>query len=816
MVFVRLYQRVSHSYEIALHKYEQRVAAGLQPTTPLVNLYSVDTEEALLVTTNFLYLGLVILLYLRMLKRKKPVRLRALMLGYNTLNVCISLFVACSLLYFKITSRGFVDGGGVGGDVSALSPGGVGGVGGFVCNPLRTDVQGQRVARVFAVFYLQKYLELVDTFLFVLRRSFRQVTFFHLFHHCSITVIVGSVLPFDFNGDMYLPIMLNSIVHVLVYLHYVLTALGKPSWSWWSRHLTRLQLAQFVVILVQSATAFYRGPSCGSPDFVKVVLLLYMTSLLGLFALFFAKRSILGSDDPGMCGVIKSLETEPATHKDTDNGGSHVVAKGREWGEAESTGGQGAGAATGAGAGTGAAWHGNVLLDERGMAEVRLPAGFVGEPPAGVTYSYQLTPLGVPMPGLFVSEEISPKTSGTSVGSSNGGGGGGGSSSSSSGTMRRRKSLDGGGSRSAGHRAPAPRSSFTIRGGTPRSSVSWTVTTVVLQESPRTASPPVGGGGGGGGVGCGGVAPDHDGAVALRPSYGKAGGKVEYCLGHAEVGMVNVVSKRCTHLGCTKRPSFGVTGGKAGRCRAHAEDGMVNLISKTCTHLGCTKQPIYGVAGGKAEYCRAHAENGMVDVINKRCTHLGCNKVRLYGMAGGKAKYCRDHAEVGMVNVVSKKCAHLGCSKVPLYGMTGGQKQYCRDHAEDGMVNVVNKTCAHLGCSKRPSFGKAGGKAEYCRDHAEDGMVDVRSQKCTHQGCTKQTLYGRAGGKPEYCRAHAEDGMIDVKSKRCLFPGCTTFANYGEENTRTRKFCAQHAAEGMVSISGRSSKRARQSDGEDL
>lgn len=111
-------------------------------------------------------------------KRKEPVRLRALMLGYNTLNVCISLFVACSLLYFKITSRGF-DGRGVGGDGSVLPPGGVGsGVGGFVCNPLRTDRQGQRVARVFALFYLQKYLELVDTFLFLLRRSFRQVRLF--------------------------------------------------------------------------------------------------------------------------------------------------------------------------------------------------------------------------------------------------------------------------------------------------------------------------------------------------------------------------------------------------------------------------------------------------------------------------------------------------------------------------------------------------------------------------------------------------------------------------------------------------------------
>lgn len=49
----------------------------------------------------------------------------------------------------------------------------------------------------------------------------------------------------DFNGDMYLPIMLNSIVHVLVYLHYVLAALGRQ--SWWSRYLTSLQLTQFLV-----------------------------------------------------------------------------------------------------------------------------------------------------------------------------------------------------------------------------------------------------------------------------------------------------------------------------------------------------------------------------------------------------------------------------------------------------------------------------------------------------------------------------------------------------------------------------------------
>lgn len=121
--------------------------------------------------------------------------MRGLMLGYNTLNVCVSLFVAISLLFFKINSRGF-DVGGVcmGSDECKLSPGGVGG---FVCNPLRTDLQGQMVARVFAVFYLQKYLELVDTFLFLLRKSFRQVRSVGM-HFCSSDGL-GSLCRVDNN-----------------------------------------------------------------------------------------------------------------------------------------------------------------------------------------------------------------------------------------------------------------------------------------------------------------------------------------------------------------------------------------------------------------------------------------------------------------------------------------------------------------------------------------------------------------------------------------------------------------------------------------
>lgn len=67
---------------------------------------------------------------------------------------------------------------------------------------------------------------------------------------------------------MFLPIFLNALVHVLMYSHYLVTALGIK--SWWRQYLTSLQLAQFCLISLQSAVAYSRGPSCGAPDWAKV------------------------------------------------------------------------------------------------------------------------------------------------------------------------------------------------------------------------------------------------------------------------------------------------------------------------------------------------------------------------------------------------------------------------------------------------------------------------------------------------------------------------------------------------------------------
>ena len=167
--------------------------------------------------------------------------------------------------------------------------------GSFACNAteLKTE-DGKHLAWVVYVFYAQKFWEFIDTWLFILNKNFRQLTFLHIFHHSSVTIMTWAFATLTVNGDTYLPVLLNSTVHVLMYTHYFICCLPK-SWGlnvFWRSYLTKLQLGQFVVILIQSLVGWYIGPHCGYPDFMKFGMILYMFSMLGLFANFFINRYV--------------------------------------------------------------------------------------------------------------------------------------------------------------------------------------------------------------------------------------------------------------------------------------------------------------------------------------------------------------------------------------------------------------------------------------------------------------------------------------------------------------------------------------------
>lgn len=255
-------ERIQSSYQYGLNEQRARELAGIQPTLPY-------TDLDFIVKSNLFYFTMTYFLYSYMQRQEKGFDLKGIIFYYNVL--CV--FLAGAVV------------------VGVLSHWARYGLHSFVCNPEDRGEKGHELAYVFYLFYAQKFIEWADTWFFILRRSFRQVSFLHIFHHSSITVVVGMILPMAFSGDMYLPILANAVVHCIMYSYYALTSMGYR--FWWKKYLTSLQLIQFVLISSQSLIAWRRGPSCGAPDFGKALLVAYMGSMLYLFGRFFV-QSYLG------------------------------------------------------------------------------------------------------------------------------------------------------------------------------------------------------------------------------------------------------------------------------------------------------------------------------------------------------------------------------------------------------------------------------------------------------------------------------------------------------------------------------------------
>ena len=185
----------------------------------------VGTSLSSILTINTIYLSTVYFLYKWMKTRPTHFRdiLKPVIHYYNIICILLASIVVIGLMIYKLIYP------------SNLK---------FVCNNgTRKDESSTSIAYIFWIFYAQKFFEFLDTIFFILRKRLCQVSFLHLYHHTSITFVVGLILPYSYSGDMYLPILLNSIVHILMYSHYLAAAHGIK--SWWKPYLTTIQLIQF-------------------------------------------------------------------------------------------------------------------------------------------------------------------------------------------------------------------------------------------------------------------------------------------------------------------------------------------------------------------------------------------------------------------------------------------------------------------------------------------------------------------------------------------------------------------------------------------
>ena len=152
----------------------------------------------------------------------------------------------------------------------------------LVCNSY--DAKHPPMANVLWLFYASKVLDFVDTFFIVIGKKWKQLSFLHVYHHTTIFLFYWLNLHVNYDGDIYLTIVLNGAIHTIMYTYYFVSMHTRD--IWWKKYLTLAQLVQFTCMNAQAIYMFVTGCSA-TPPRVTAIYFVYIISLFILFLQFF-------------------------------------------------------------------------------------------------------------------------------------------------------------------------------------------------------------------------------------------------------------------------------------------------------------------------------------------------------------------------------------------------------------------------------------------------------------------------------------------------------------------------------------------------
>ncbi|KAK7488445.1 hypothetical protein BaRGS_00020230 [Batillaria attramentaria] len=258
MTYVWMMEQVMHNFSAAY-------AAALARGDPRVEEWLLMKSPVPAAIICVLYL-VTVWLGPRIMSHCEPVRLKWLIIPYNFALVLLSAYMFYEFLMTSILANYS-----------------------YRCQPVdySTAPLAMRMASVCWWFFFSKVIELLDTVFFILRKKPEQVTFLHVYHHFSMIVNWWLGVKYVAGGQSFFVAMLNSFVHIIMYMYYGLAALGPhlQPYLWWKRYLTRLQLIQFFAFLVH--TGYNLSIECDYPQGFNKAVFAYAISLILLFGNFY-------------------------------------------------------------------------------------------------------------------------------------------------------------------------------------------------------------------------------------------------------------------------------------------------------------------------------------------------------------------------------------------------------------------------------------------------------------------------------------------------------------------------------------------------
>ncbi|XP_044758070.1 elongation of very long chain fatty acids protein AAEL008004-like [Coccinella septempunctata] len=219
-------------------------------------------EPAILIT---LYILLVRKIGPWYMKNKQPYNVRTFIMIFDAIQVITNLYFVIEVAKLTVAMTGSF----------------------FCLEKDETDSDfGKRCIYFTKLYYWLKVSDLLDTVFFILRKSWRQVSYLHVYHHTIMVFFSWLMLKLSPGGHLAYFGLANSFVHTFMYTYYLLSAYD----SSYKKNLTlkkmvtQVQLIQFCFIAVVFAPTM--SSSCSFPSslgFIAVTQSIYFIYLFGNF-----------------------------------------------------------------------------------------------------------------------------------------------------------------------------------------------------------------------------------------------------------------------------------------------------------------------------------------------------------------------------------------------------------------------------------------------------------------------------------------------------------------------------------------------------
>ncbi|KAG5865658.1 hypothetical protein JTB14_012402 [Gonioctena quinquepunctata] len=244
--------------------YNQIFIENADPRTQ--DLWGVPSLPIILGFIGF-YLYFVKVLGPRLMKNRPPFDIRILLIVYNSLQILANLWLAYefSYIYWRIHE-------------------------GCIPTDYSTSALALHELAGTRKYFWLKMFDCLDTIFFVLRKSHRQITFLHVYHHAAMIYCAWTGLIFYAGGHSIFLGAINVLVHSVMFSYYLLTGIDS-SWGRsriFKRTLTQMQMVQFIAIVIIYGSALQAD--CTFPKFPSYTMTTQGTFMFIMFFDFYRKE----------------------------------------------------------------------------------------------------------------------------------------------------------------------------------------------------------------------------------------------------------------------------------------------------------------------------------------------------------------------------------------------------------------------------------------------------------------------------------------------------------------------------------------------